>query len=81
MATTCDCGTGYLWPCASDCDDSRPYVERCDACQVFDDDWAAAAAIATAVGGIVVLGQLHDHVARGRRGRWQPAVYAPTVSG
>lgn len=60
----------FAWPCGSDSDERFPYVERCDTCDVFEDDLAAAQAIATAVDGVVVMALRH-----GRANAWQPAVY------
>lgn len=60
----CDCSTfvpGALWPMASDGDDSLPYVERCDDCEVFDTDDAAAEAIAAKIGGRVMWAHLLGH--------------------
>lgn len=70
----CECANDrfpgvFAWPCASDCDESAPWVERHDICDVFEDDWEAAAFIAKEVGGIVVLAP-HPSLS-GRR----PAVY------
>lgn len=65
--TVCD---GTLWPWGTDGDRSRPYVERCDDCAVFDDDEDAADHVARREGGIVVLAMVHD-----AGGVWQPAVY------
>lgn len=69
-----DCDTpdcpGYLWPCASDGDQSRPYVERCDLCERFELDEDAARFIAKRENGLVVWGCLYD-----QPGRWQPATY------
>jgi hypothetical protein len=73
--STCECAPerhdgSSLWPCGSDCDFSRPYVERFDSCERFDNDEDAAAHVARTVGGIVVMTLRHDQL-----GRWQPAVY------
>lgn len=73
IESACDCDDGVLWPMASDCDDSHPYVERCDDCQRYEDDIDAAHALAARVDGLVVWHMLYDDV---ERRRWQPAVYA-----
>jgi len=57
-ASACGCATlvpGALWPWAPNGDDSLPWVERCDECQVFDSDEAAAQAIAEAIGARVMF--------------------------
>src|SRR3954469_15314098 len=67
----CDCPNGWLWPMASDGDETHPFVERCDDCQVFADDIVAAEALAaTLEGGHVVMRPVH-----GDPNRLQPAVY------
>jgi hypothetical protein len=46
---SCDYSTrwpGILWPWGTGGDDSLPYVERCDDCQVYDSDTEAAKALA-----------------------------------
>lgn len=53
----CDCSNfvlGAIWPMATNGDDSLPWVERCDDCQTFPDDEAAAEAIAAKIGGRVM---------------------------
>lgn len=67
----CDCPDGWLWPMASDGDETYPFVERCDDCQVFGDDIIAANALAATIdGGHVVMRPVHDDP-----NRLQPAVY------
>jgi hypothetical protein len=61
---------GYLYPCASDCDESRPYVERCDLCHRFELDEEAARFLAEQHDGVVVWACLYD-----QPDRWAPAVY------
>jgi hypothetical protein len=68
----CGCDDGVLWPMASDCDGSHPYVERCDECAVFDTDEEAADALRERKGGLVVFHLLYDDA---ERGRWQPALH------
>lgn len=46
VCQTCGTGQGYIWPMASDGDDSHDYVERCDGCERFDSDEDAAQYIA-----------------------------------
>lgn len=50
----CDCGDnvvpGALFPIAPDGDDSLPYVQACDNCDTFQDDWQAARAVAMVLG-------------------------------
>lgn len=42
VCQTCGTGQGYIWPMASDGDDSHHFVERCDLCLRFSSDEAAA---------------------------------------
>lgn len=63
---------GAIWPMATDGDDSKPWVERCDTCEVFELDTEAARAVAGATNGLLVLAQVHGPVARG----WTPSVYS-----
>jgi hypothetical protein len=42
VCETCGTGQGYLWPIASDSMDDHYYVERCDMCDRFVSDLAAA---------------------------------------
>lgn len=69
---TCDCDHGVLWPMASDCDDSHPYVERCDDCRTHADDLVAADSLAARIDGLVIFHMLYDNT---ELRRWQPAVY------
>jgi hypothetical protein len=68
---TCECDgdtlPGALWPWGTGSDTSEPWVERCDQCERFPDDYAAAYALAAHVNGIVIFHQL--------QGGWSPAVY------
>ena len=61
---------GVIWPIASDSDSSRSWVERCDECERFVDDYAAAEALAEH------LGRQEFGVARLHtgRGKFQPYV-------
>lgn len=53
----CECDNnlvpGALWPMDTNGDNSHDWVERCDMCERFDNDDAAARAVAAKVGGIV----------------------------
>lgn len=54
----CDCGgpvPGALWPMASNCDGSLPWVERCEDCRRFECDDDAALAVSKAIGGRVMF--------------------------
>lgn len=46
VCVTCGTGQGYVWPMNSNMRDDHYYVERCDACERFDSDQAAADFIA-----------------------------------
>lgn len=72
----CGCGpiAGVLWPWATDGDDSQDWVERCDDCQVYPDDEAAAAALAQHLGVAVRHARLHDD------GREAPYIDAETAA-
>lgn len=50
VCETCGTGQGYIWPTASDGHDDHYYVERCDACDRFESDDAAADYIAGRLG-------------------------------
>lgn len=69
----CDCAgelvPGAIWPMASDGDGSKPWVECCGDCQVFDYDDDAAEAIAEKIGGRVEWATLP-----GRGGALRPYV-------
>lgn len=38
---------GCRWPTASNCDETRNWIERCDLCERFDNDYDAAVALVT----------------------------------
>lgn len=42
VCETCGTGQGYIWPIASDGMDDHYYIERCDMCERFASDVAAA---------------------------------------
>lgn len=77
----CDCSTslvpGAIWPMASDCDSSLPWVERCDECAAFDTDDDAAEAIAEMVGGRVMWAPLLGHRESDAGGGLHPFVLDP----
>lgn len=41
LCETCGNARGWLWPSATDGNYDHDYVERCDACDRFADDWEA----------------------------------------
>lgn len=62
MSNTCtgceDCQIpGVRWPSAANCDESHDWIERCDYCEVYVSDHAAAAAVEEATGRRVVWGR------------------------
>lgn len=74
----CDCSSahpGILWPWAPDSDDSLPFVERCDDCQLYASDDAAADALAKAIGSRVMWADLHEEPER-----LHPFVLSPEAS-
>lgn len=56
----CECNDRGWWVIASDGDDSRDWVERCDDCRRFDTDDDAAEAAAEATGRTVGHRPLHE---------------------
>jgi hypothetical protein len=40
-----ECADGVIYPVASNCDESRMWIERCDTCRIFEDDEDAAKAL------------------------------------
>lgn len=56
----CECSDRGWWVIASDGDDSRDWVERCDDCRRFDTDDDAAEAAAEATGRTVGFAPLHE---------------------
>lgn len=84
----CECGTpipGLFWPCASDGDDSRDWVERCDICARFPDDETAAVALAEHLGAEVQWGLIepttHTEGSGDNPYRRQPYVPHPQNAG
>jgi hypothetical protein len=67
----CDCDGGVVWPMATDGDDSHPFVERCDDCQLLPDDVLAADVLAARIDGLVIWHRRHV------TGPWHPAVHGP----
>lgn len=59
---------GVIWPMHSDGDSRHDWVERCDECEVYVDDYAAAEALAKHLGhGLFVVARLHKG-----KGTFQP---------
>ena len=69
----CDCSPdwpGILWPMATDGDGERDWVERCDDCQVYRDDYEAAEALSTLLGvNAFEVARIHDG-----EGHYQPFI-------
>jgi len=83
MTVVCDCDNDRLpgagWPWATDGDDSFPFVERCDNCQRFPHDEAAALALIRAGHGVLAIYEpLHGDSAKHG---WQIAVYPDPRTG
>lgn len=38
LCESCEGACGYRWPTATDCNTDHDWVERCDACDRFEDD-------------------------------------------
>lgn len=61
MSHECGCSMttpGILWPWMPEGDDSLPWVQRCDDCQVYVSDTAAAYALVEIIGGRVMFAAL-----------------------
>lgn len=69
---------GVIWPIASDCDDSLPWIERDDEADIYADDIHAAKAVARLVGGRVMFATTGTHDDTDRN-YLQPFVLPPTA--